>query len=159
MILAPRLQKILSDIEPSSNTMSDPSGADRGVSEVVGVVVLFGMVMAGVALVFLTGSAVSDGVSERNQLRAAEQGLQEFDARATSLSNGADASSVAMGDNIEGAATVDRDDELVAITGDSTHLALLDTFQQFFPCLPAHDFFEAFLVFADFARHCGTSPR
>jgi hypothetical protein len=100
--------------------MSDPSGADRGVSEVVGVVVLFGMVMAGVALVFLTGSAVSDGVSERNQLRAAEQGLQEFDARATSLSNGADASSVAMGDNIEGAATVDRDDELrVVVEGAS----------------------------------------
>jgi len=70
----------------------DPAGerrsANRGVSEVVGIVLLFGLVLAGAAIVLVTGMEASDGIQEENRLEAAETSMQEFDSRISSLSDG-----------------------------------------------------------------------
>jgi hypothetical protein len=58
----------------------------RGVSEVTGLILLFGIVMAGVALIIITSTAVQDGINERNRLDSAEVTMKEVDSRLGTLS-------------------------------------------------------------------------
>ena len=44
----------------------------RGVSEITGLILLFGIVMAGVALILITSTAVQDDLQQQNRLDAAE---------------------------------------------------------------------------------------
>jgi hypothetical protein len=74
-----------------------PSGGRsdrRAASEVVGVVLLFGMVLVGVVLIALSGLTAVDEVRDQGDFRAAETSMQEFRSELTSLSYENDSSSV-----------------------------------------------------------------
>jgi len=68
----------------SNGTNHTPLG-DRGVSELVGVVVLFGIVIAGSAMIFVSGTAISDDVRAEGRVDAAETAFVEMDSRVQSL--------------------------------------------------------------------------
>lgn len=63
---------------------------DRGVSEVIGVALLVGMVFLSAWLVVVFGSASIQQVNDQTDKRTVEIALQEIDSKLTSLSNQAD---------------------------------------------------------------------
>ncbi|WP_440988826.1 vWA domain-containing protein [Haloarchaeobius baliensis] len=58
----------------------------RGVSEVTGVVLLFGIVIAGAAILFVSGSAVTETVQDNNEIESAEIAMSNVDSELGSLS-------------------------------------------------------------------------
>lgn len=82
-----------------SNATTPPGSDDRGVSELVGVVVLFGIVAAGSALILLSGAAVTEEVRAESRVTAAESALVEMDGTVQSLAatRGDDAGPVDLG--------------------------------------------------------------
>lgn len=91
------------------------SASDRGVSELVGVVLLFGIVIAGSALIFMSGSAVTEQVRAEGRVDAAESTFLEIDGSIQSLAQqrGNDRGAVALG-------SVDPDDTEIRETGKMT---------------------------------------
>jgi Mg-chelatase subunit ChlD len=68
-----------------SNTSNHTRRGDRGVSELVGVVLLFGIVIAGSAMIFVSGTAVSDDVRAEGRVDAASSTFFEMDRSVQSL--------------------------------------------------------------------------
>ncbi|NHN41217.1 VWA domain-containing protein [Halorubellus sp. JP-L1] len=68
-----------------SNATNHTPPADRGVSELVGVVVLFGIVVAGSAMIFVSGTAVTDDVRAEGRVDAAETAFVQMDSSVQSL--------------------------------------------------------------------------
>jgi Mg-chelatase subunit ChlD len=68
-----------------SNTSNHTRRGDRGVSELVGVVLLFGIVIAGSAMIFVSGTAVSDDVRAEGRVDAASSTFLEMDQSVQSL--------------------------------------------------------------------------
>jgi hypothetical protein len=60
-------------------------GDDRGVSELVGVVLLLGMVTAGVGVLVISGGALQDEINDQNRLRTMEVTMAELDSRLSDL--------------------------------------------------------------------------
>ena len=54
---------------------------DRGVSELLGLVLLFGMVAVGIAAILLAGSVAVDSIQEEASVSSAQMGMHELDAR------------------------------------------------------------------------------
>lgn len=59
---------------------------ERGVSEITGVVILIGLVVAGAAILFISGSAVTETVQDNNELESAEVAMSNVDSELGSLS-------------------------------------------------------------------------
>jgi len=57
---------------------------DRGVSEVVGVVILIGLVVAGTALVVVSTTVVTDRAQQQNRVQVTQQAMMEFETRVRS---------------------------------------------------------------------------
>lgn len=53
---------------------------DRGVSELMGLVLLFGMVTVGIAAILLAGSVAVDSIQEEASVSSAQMGMHELDA-------------------------------------------------------------------------------
>jgi Mg-chelatase subunit ChlD len=68
-----------------SNTSNHTRREDRGVSELVGVVLLFGIVIAGSAMIFVSGTAVSEDVRAEGRVDAASSTFAEMDRSVQSL--------------------------------------------------------------------------
>jgi len=68
-----------------SDTSNHTPRGDRGVSELVGVVLLFGIVIAGSAMIFVSGTAVSDDVRAEGRVDAASSTFSELDRSVQSL--------------------------------------------------------------------------
>jgi Mg-chelatase subunit ChlD len=62
----------------------------RGVSETLGVILLFGLVIAGATMILVASQNVQEGISEQNRLEAAEGAMAELDSRLGSLSYASD---------------------------------------------------------------------
>ncbi len=60
---------------------------DRGASEIIGVVLLFGLVAAGVGIVLITGGALQDDISEQQKLESAEDSMKQLDAGMGSMTS------------------------------------------------------------------------
>lgn len=69
---------------------------DRGVSEVIGVALLFGFVVAGAALVVVTGTTAQERISEQSRYEAAVASVNDLDASLTDLTVRDDSSAVAV---------------------------------------------------------------
>jgi hypothetical protein len=54
---------------------------DRGVSELLGLVLLFGMVAVGIATILLAGSVAVDSIQEKASVSSAQMGMHELDSR------------------------------------------------------------------------------
>ncbi|WP_227133714.1 vWA domain-containing protein [Halorubellus salinus] len=82
-----------------SNTANHNQRDDRGVSELVGVVLLFGIVIAGSAMIFVSGTAVTDDVRAEGRVDAASSAIVEMDSSVQSLAQrrGNDQEAVSMG--------------------------------------------------------------
>ncbi|MFC6955431.1 vWA domain-containing protein [Halorubellus litoreus] len=82
-----------------SNTSNHNQRDDRGVSELVGVVLLFGIVIAGSAMIFVSGTAVTDDVRAEGRVDAASSALVEMDSSVQSLAQrrGNNQEAVSMG--------------------------------------------------------------
>ncbi|WP_323675668.1 vWA domain-containing protein [Halorubellus sp. PRR65] len=82
-----------------SNTSNHNQRDDRGVSELVGVVLLFGIVIAGSAMIFVSGTAVTDDVRAEGRVDAASSAFSEMDSSVQSLAQrrGNDQEAVSMG--------------------------------------------------------------
>jgi|GEM_PF-1290721 Mg-chelatase subunit ChlD len=98
-----------------SKSTTSTSGGDRGVSELVGVVLLFGIVIAGSALIFMSGSAVTEEVRAEGRVDAAESTFLEIDGNIQSLAQkrGNDRNEIGLG-------SVDPDDTEIRETGKMT---------------------------------------
>lgn len=95
----------------------------RGISEVAGLVLLFGLVIVGAAIVILTGSAVQEGVTEQTRVDAATKSMQEVDAELSSLSQEGSSKVVSLEPAPREGETVSvvRGDELqITIEGDAS---------------------------------------
>jgi len=66
-------------------TIRDLLGGFRGQSEVIGVVLLLGLVIAGIGTVTLVGPALLESVDSQNRIEAAEQTMRAVDARINGL--------------------------------------------------------------------------
>lgn len=62
------------------------AAGERGVSELTGLVLLLGIVVAGAALLFVSGSAVTRSVQDTNEVRSAEIAMSHVDSELGSLS-------------------------------------------------------------------------
>lgn len=82
-----------------SNTTNHHGRDDRGVSELVGVVLLFGIVIAGSAMIFVSGTSVTDDVRAEGRVDAASSAFAEMDSSVQSLAQrrGNDRDAVSMG--------------------------------------------------------------
>jgi hypothetical protein len=58
----------------------------RGVSEITGLVLLFGIVVAGAAILFVSGSAVTETIQDNNEVESAEVAMSNVDSELGSLS-------------------------------------------------------------------------
>jgi len=77
---------------------------ERGVSNTVGIVLLFGMVLTGATLVFLVGGMALDGIEGQSETRSAEMSMQEVRSDLSSLATRGEGStqlSVGETDNAE----------------------------------------------------------
>lgn len=63
----------------------DADGDDRGVSEVVGIVLLFGLVTVGIGILFLSGTALQDQINDQTRLRTMEVTMSELDSKLSTL--------------------------------------------------------------------------
>ena len=81
------------------NTSNRDRRADRGVSELVGVVLLFGIVIAGSAMIFVSGTAVTEDIRAEGRVDAASSAVAEMDSSVQSLAQrrGNDQEAVSMG--------------------------------------------------------------
>lgn len=61
---------------------------DRGVSELLGLVLLFGMVAVGIATILLAGSVAVDSIQEEASVSSAQMGMHELDARVGDTAGG-----------------------------------------------------------------------
>ncbi|MFC4408727.1 DUF7289 family protein [Haloarchaeobius iranensis] len=61
---------------------------DRGVSELLGLVLLFGMVAVGIAAILLAGSVAVDSIQEEASVSSAQMGMHELDARVGDTASG-----------------------------------------------------------------------
>lgn len=68
------------------NTISDGSDADRGVSEVIGMVFLVGFVAVGALGVLLTGSILVDSIQDESEIESAERSMASVNDELSSLS-------------------------------------------------------------------------
>ncbi|WP_435359449.1 vWA domain-containing protein [Haloarchaeobius sp. DFWS5] len=82
---------------------------NRGVSEITGVVILVGIVVAGAAMLFVSGTAVSNGVQDSTEVQSAEMVMEDVDARLGSLALG----SSAAGDELQLGSMSPPDTEIV----------------------------------------------
>lgn len=73
---------------PDGSRTYDGRRADRGVSDVVAVAILVGMVVVAAVLVAATGGQVIDDTRDRSEAAAAAVTLQELDSRVASLAPG-----------------------------------------------------------------------
>lgn len=71
-------------------------GGFRGQSEVIGVVLLLGLVMAGIGAVTLVGPALLDSIDTQNRIEAAEQTMREVDAQINDLEGSGENASTAV---------------------------------------------------------------
>lgn len=77
--------------------------SDRAVSEVVGVVLLFGLVLAGAAVVILSGASVTESVNDERRIEEAEVNMKEVDGRVGSMDQSDDPVSIdPVGDSGDG---------------------------------------------------------
>lgn len=79
------------------------SGGRRGVSEVVGVILLFGIVIVGIGLILMSGMTATEQVDDRNEFKSAEVSMQEFRGKMSSMAyeNDSTAEFELGGDNTE----------------------------------------------------------
>ncbi|WP_256296851.1 DUF7289 family protein [Haloarchaeobius salinus] len=61
---------------------------DRGVSELLGLVLLFGMVAVGIAAILLAGSVAVDSIQEEASVSSAQMGMHELDSRVGDTTGG-----------------------------------------------------------------------
>ncbi|MFD1647491.1 DUF7289 family protein [Haloarchaeobius litoreus] len=61
---------------------------DRGVSELLGLVLLFGMVAVGIATILLAGSVAVDSIQEEASVSSAQMGMHELDSRVGDTAGG-----------------------------------------------------------------------
>ena len=61
---------------------------NRGVSELLGLVLLFGMVAVGIAAILLAGSVAVDSIQEEASVSSAQMGMHELDARVGDTAGG-----------------------------------------------------------------------
>ncbi len=103
---------------------------DRGVSEVVGIILLFGLVMAGVALILTFGAAVQEDAQEQGRLDTAQLAFEEVDTRMASLSyrNDVNLTDVNFPAERHGSMSIDDDSTTVTfqINGESACTAEVD---------------------------------
>jgi len=94
----------------------------RGVSEVVGVVLLFGIVMAGVALLFLSGVLLQENLDQRNRMKATEQSMLALESDVSDLTETSDGGTVEFdaGTTSDATTTIYSGDTLtVRLNGDA----------------------------------------
>lgn len=60
-------------------------GDDRGVSELVGVVLLFGLVTVGIGILFVSGTALQDEINDQTRIRTMEVTMSELDSKLSTL--------------------------------------------------------------------------
>jgi Mg-chelatase subunit ChlD len=94
-------------------TSNHTPAADRGVSELVGVVLLFGIVIAGSTMIFVSGTAVTEDVREQSRTDTAASAFAELDSNVQSLAQkrGSNREAVALG-------AVDPNDAEIRDTGE-----------------------------------------
>jgi hypothetical protein len=100
--------------------MSSTGGgrAERGVSEVVGIVLLFGLVLAGATLILAASNTIQNDIREQNRLEAAQNAMVELDDRLGSLSYASDVTvtSIDFPDTSQGRVRVVEDATTVTVT-------------------------------------------
>lgn len=112
-----------------SNTAKHTRRGDRGVSELVGVVLLFGIVIAGSAMIFVSGTAVSEDVRAEGRVDAASAAFSAMDSSVQSLAQqrGNDRETVSMGAvNPNNAEIRDTGEMRLQIDGRSACTATMD---------------------------------
>ncbi|WP_162991572.1 DUF7289 family protein [Halostella salina] len=65
--------------------LADSGSDNRGVSNTVGIILLFGMVLTGATLVFLVGGMALDATERQSEMRSAEMSMQEVRSDLSSL--------------------------------------------------------------------------
>ncbi|WP_135820078.1 vWA domain-containing protein [Halostella litorea] len=76
---------------------------ERAISNTVGIVLLFGMVVTGATLVFLVGGMALNGIEDQSEMRSAEMSMQEVRSDLSSLAADGEGSTelrVGEGDNV-----------------------------------------------------------
>ncbi len=111
-------------MDASDRELSPGGAPDRGVSEVIGIALLFGFVIAGAALVVVTGTSAQNQISEQSRYESAIGSVEELDASLADLSVRSDSSAVSfeitdrVGD--EESVRVDTTDQLTIRFHDGT---------------------------------------
>jgi len=112
-----------------STTFNHAPRGDRGVSELVGVVLLFGIVVAGSAMIFVSGTAVSEDVRAEGRVDAASSTFSEMDRRVQSLAQrrGNDGAAISLGGvNPNDAEIRDTGQMTLQINGETDCTATMD---------------------------------